>query len=300
MAKTEAQDNLIKVGFCIAYDWRLLEYSIPPIYKEADKIILSVDKDRISWAGTPFTWDEPAFRQLVKELDTDNKIDILEEDYHLPELKPMENEVRQRMKIAAALGAGGWHIQLDTDEFFLNFSAFVSHLRNLPRGRRPFNVSCPWITLYKQDSEGFFYVAPERFEQIEFIQIATLWPSYEYGRRNGNFNILTDCALLHLSWARPEAEIWEKLNNWGHKDDFDIAAYFSKWKELNSTNYQEYRNFHHIRPEIWPGLKYLPAKSVVELLPLARSQMQLPMSPFQLKLANSIWWARIRRVFRLK
>lgn len=288
----------IKIGFCVAYDWNLLAYSIPPIYNEADLICLSVDKDRISWSGNPFSWDETGFRSLISKLDPDGKVRILEEDYHLSSLSPMENEVRQRNKIAEFMGEGGWHIQLDTDEFFLNFPVFVSRLRRYRRGSRPFNVSCPWITLYKQDASGFYYVAPERFDQIEFIQIATLHPSYEYGRRNGNFNILTDCALLHLSWARSESEIWEKLNNWGHKNDFDVQAYFRKWQELDAGNYNSYVNFHHIRPEIWPVLKYLPAKSIEELLPLARIQMKLPIKGSQLVRANSIWWSRIRRIFK--
>lgn len=288
----------IKIGFCVAYDWYLLAYSIPPVYEQADLICLSVDKDRISWSGNPFSWDEDGFRSLLARLDPKGKIKVLEEDYHLPELSPMENEVRQRNKIAEFMGNGGWHIQLDTDEFFLNFSAFVARLRRYRRGSRPFNVSCPWITLYKQDASGFFYVAPERFEQIEFIQIATLYPAYEYGRRNGNFNVLTDCALLHLSWARTESEIWEKLNNWGHKNDFDIEAYFRRWQQLGVDNYHSYRNFHHIRPELWPALKYLPAASVSELLPLARLQMQLPLKRGHLARANSIWWSRIRKALK--
>lgn len=289
----------IKIGFCIAYDWNLLEYSIPPVYEQADIICLSVDKDRISWSGNPFSWDEQGFRAMVARLDPAGKIKVLEEDYHLPDLAPMENEVRQRNKIADFLGRGGWHIQLDTDEFFLNFPAFVKQLKEYNPGR-PFNVSCPWITLYKQDQDGFYYVAPERFDQIEFIQIATQYPAYEYGRRNGNFNILSDCALLHLSWARSEAEIWEKLNNWGHKNDFDVQAYYRKWKDLNATNYESYRNFHHIRPDIWPALKYLPAASVTELLQVAQAQMHLPISKLKLACANSIWWSRIRKVLGLR
>jgi hypothetical protein len=287
----------IKVGFCIAYDWNLLEYSLPLIYEEADVICLSVDKDRVSWAGNPFSWDEAGFRALVKSVDKDSKIEVLEEDYHLPELAPMANEVRQRNMIAARMGSGGWHIQLDTDEFFLNFKGFVDYLQNL-RPARKANVVCPWITLYKQIGEGFFFVKPEHFDQVEFIQIATKWPEYEYGRRNGNFNFYTDFAILHLSWARSEAEVWEKLNNWGHKNDFNVAAYYDKWRGLNRSNYKEYKNFHHVTPALWPRLDYIAAKDVAALVQDGGFTSALPVRARQLRSKNSIWISRFKKLLK--
>jgi len=288
-----ANRELIKVGFCIAYDWYLLRHSLPLIYKEADRICLSVDAERYSWTGNPYSWDEEGFRDMIRSLDPDGKIEVLEEDYHLPDLSPMANEVRQRNKIAEHLGPGGWFIQLDTDEFFLNFRGFTDYLQTL-KPSRAINVSCPWITLYKQTEEGFFYVDAERFDQIEFMQIATKWPAYEYGRRNGNFNIYTDFAILHLSWARPEAEIWEKLNNWGHRNDFDIDLYFKQWKELSAENYQSYKNIHHLVPGAWPALGFIRAKDVDELVRVGGSMIRLPISSMRLMLHNNIWLSRLK------
>ena len=48
----------IKVGYCVAYDWDLLAYSLPLVYDYADKICLSIDIDYTSWGGTPFSFDE--------------------------------------------------------------------------------------------------------------------------------------------------------------------------------------------------------------------------------------------------
>jgi hypothetical protein len=291
-------NKLIKVGYCVAYDWKLLEYSIPSIYDFADVICLSIDKDRISWSGNSFSWDNNEFNILIEKLDPKGKMKIYEDDFHLPELKPMENEVRQRNMIAEFMGKGGWHLQLDTDEFFLNFEAFVSYLLKCSFSKQ-FNVSCPWITLYKQDDDGFYYIKPDSFKNIEFIQIATLYPDYKYGRRNGNFNLLTDFAILHLSWARSEAEIWEKLNNWGHKDDFDVTTYFNKWKNLNKSNYKNYSNFHHIQPEIWPRIDFISARSVNELLFNAKDDLKLPISKLDLIKSNSIWYSRFKKVFNI-
>jgi hypothetical protein len=297
--KMKKELKQIKVGFCVAYDWQLLAYSIPLIYPYADTICLSIDKDRISWSGNAFTWDELAFRDLITSMDPLHKIQLLEEDYHIASLQPMGNEVRQRNRIAEYMGAGGWHIQLDTDEFFLNFEAFVQYLQNIDLSRK-FNVSCPWITLYKQTEDGFFYVKPDRYEQVEFIQVATLAPHYEYGRRNGYFNLHTDFAILHLSWARTEQEIAEKLNNWGHKNDFDTAYYFKLWQETNIANFKSRKDFHHIQPSIWPRLAFLPAKSVAELLVHKNEALHLPISPWKLRFENSIWVSRFKKYLNIR
>lgn len=290
----------IKVGFCVAYDWYLLQYSLPLIYKEADLICLSIDKDRISWAGNPFTWDEDRFSKMVRDIDINNKIKVLEENYHLPELQPMQNEVRQRKMIATFMGEGGWHLQLDADEFFMNFKGFVNYLQRLSP-KRKLNVVCPWITLYKQDIDGFYYVKPEKFNQIEFIQIATQWPHYEYGRRNGYFNIHSHYGILHLSWARDEKEIWEKLNNWGHKNDFIIQDYFDQWKNLNYLNYKNYQDFHHVQPTAWSRLGFIKAKSIDEMLSISlrNSFKLLPLCKWKLKLQNSIWISRLKSFLKL-
>ena len=291
--------ELIKVGFCVAYDWQLLAYSIPPIYQYADLICLSIDKDRMSWAGNPFTWDEEGFRALLSRIDPQKKIQLLEEDYHIASLSPMQNEVRQRNRIAAFMGQGGWHIQLDSDEFFLNFEGFVHYLQRVQSFRK-LNVSCPWVTLYKQTEDGFFYVKPDTYKQIEFIQIATMHPHYEYGRRNGYFNEHTDFAILHLSWARSEAEIWEKLNNWGHNKDLDIKYNFCLWKETDLTNYHERINFHYMPNANWPRLEFIPANKIEDLLQLSEKEFNLPISPTRLKLENSIWMSRARKYLKFR
>jgi len=44
-------DKIIKVGFCVAYDWHLLRNSLPLIYPHADMICLSLDKNSRAWGG---------------------------------------------------------------------------------------------------------------------------------------------------------------------------------------------------------------------------------------------------------
>jgi hypothetical protein len=265
------------------------------VYKSADRICLSLDRDRISWSGNSYAWDGIAFNQLISSIDVNNKIIILEDNFHLPKLTPMQNEVRQRMLMADKLGPGGWHIQLDSDELFLNFEGFVAYLRKL-NPKRKLNVICPWITLYKQDSNGFFYVHPVRFREIESIQIATMWPRYDFGRRNGYFNLFANFPILHLSWARSAEEIRTKLWNWGHRDDVlseRLTQVYDDWCRLNRDNYSEFKNFHMLEPGKWPRLSYLPCKSVDELIYWSKIELGLPITKINLFFVNSIWISRL-------
>lgn len=259
--------ELIKVGFCIAYDWELLQYALPLIYHDADVICLSIDKDRISWASEPYNFDNEKFHSLVRSIDTDNKIKILEDNFHLENLSPPENEVRQRKYIADFFGAGGWHIQLDCDEYFLEFGRFVKYLQSLSTGKSKYvNVCCTSITLFKHIDEGFLFIKPDSKDSTEFFPVGSRDPEFVHGRRNGHFNIYTDFVILHQSWARSQADIKSKIKNWGHKNDFDTNAYFGIWDSLNATNYTALRNFHPTQPTLWSSLSLVRANGVIDLI----------------------------------
>jgi len=295
-----ATNETIKVGFCVAYDWYLLEYALPLVYDDADEICLSLDKDRISWSGNVYPFDNKGFEELVKRFDTKKKIKVLEEDYHLPDLTPMQNEVRQRNRIAQSMGPGGWFVQLDCDEYFLDFGGFVRYLKSLPPERtHRANVSCPWIILYKQTADGFLYVDPVTIDKTEFMQIATREPAYEYGRRNGNFNIHTNFSILHQSWARNPAEIREKIDNWGHSDHFDREKYFSFWDKLDATNFPAAKDFHPLHPVVWPRLRYVKGNDIRALLKNFPADTMPAYSGLQLFFKNSRFFSKIRSLLNV-
>lgn len=291
------QKDFIKVGFCVAYDWALLRFSLPIVYRHADRICLSLDKDCISWGGEPFSFDHIAFNNFIESIDVDKKISLFKDDFHLPHLTPMQNEVRQRNAMASHLGEGGWHIQLDADEYFINFDGFVSYLKRMSTSQtRRLNVSCPLITLFKKTAEGYLYIPLIR-DAVEYIQIATREPFYETGRRNGNFNHLTDFIILHQSWARNEEEVLQKLKSWGHKSDFDASLFFNKWKTLTTENYQHFRNFHPLSSTLWPSLALAPAKNENELIDHP-PDIVFPYSKFELALNNSRNLSRAKSLFK--
>jgi hypothetical protein len=286
-------DNKIKVGFCVAYDWEYLRISLPIVYPYADAICLAVDKDRISWAGQKFSFNSDAFYTYVKSIDTEKKIDIYEDDFHFAGLQPMQNEVRQRNKMAERMGAGGWHIQLDTDEYFVDFSGFVAYLRHL-RISRPVNITCPWYTMYKQAKDGYLFIKETSQENIEYIPVATRHPHYEYGRRNSYFNIKTNYIILHQSWARSENEILEKISNWGHKEDFDVMSYYKRWQTLNNNNYSTFNDFHPIIKGKWNELEYIPGRNIPELLTTLKTKPPFHVDKRILRKQNSIWHSRFK------
>ncbi len=286
-------NQLIKVGICVAYDWEYLRYSLPLVYEGADHICLSLDVNRTTWSGNPFSLDEVAFRNFIGEIDRQNKIVILEESFYAPDRTPMQNEVYQRNRMGSYLGQRGWHIQLDSDEYLLDFTGFVDYLKKLRPGRKV-NVCCPLYTMFKKVDTGVLFV---QTRETEYIAIATRWPHYEFGRRNSYFNIKTNFLIVHQSWARPEDEIRQKVANWGHRDDFDTQGYFEKWRSLTSDNYMGWKNFHPIDSGAWQRLQLVKGEDIYLILKNVRQRLPFQYSDIRLKYENSIWRSRLKSLF---
>jgi hypothetical protein len=286
----------IKVGYCIAYDWEMLQYSLPQVYREADEICLALDKGRISWAGNKFYFDEEKFTCFINQIDTENKIKLYSDNFFLRELTPMQNEVRQRNLIAEFMKDGheSWFIQLDADEYFLDFNLFVQDLQKI-KSKRNVNVCAPFLILFKQVNEGFLYIKNNSVAKQEMIPVATNNPNYEFGRKNGYFNLITNNTIIHQSWARSSDEIRLKLDNWGHKTDFNVDEYFAIWDILNDTNYKEMANFHPFKPREWEALDFLKATSIDALIQQYKAEDFFKITKLELVLKNSIWLSRFRK-----
>jgi hypothetical protein len=149
--------------------------------------------------------------------------------------------------------------------------------------------------MFKRTDNGFLFV---RTKEIEYIAIATRHPRYEYGRRNRNFDIKTNFTILHQSWARPNDEIQQKINNWGHKEDFDISEYYNRWTGLNERNYTRFTNFHPTQPKLWESLELVREKDVLRLVEHFKHHLPNQVSQGQLKKENSIWRSRLRALLK--
>ena len=296
---------MIKTGFCVAYDWEYLKTSLPRVYASSDLICLALDKNRITWGCKRYAFDEDAFRQMVASIDEDNKIIIYEDEFSIQENNSRENCNRQRMMIADKMGKGGWHIQVDSDEYFLNFDGFVGYLKNLnacPTGNeKPYNVLCNWIPLVKKLNDGILYVNFED-KMSEMAPFATTLPNYERARHNGFFNKVSPYYVVHETWARDEKELWFKINNWGHaaeelETEESRNQYFNRWKSLTKDNFLQEKNVHPTTPSVWPALKFGNGKSIEEFIDNLETP-KYPLSDFMIKVRNNRNVARIKHLLK--
>lgn len=257
---------MIKVGFLVSYDFKYLYKSIPLVYDASDLIVLAVDKDRLTWSGNPLYID-PLFFEWVKEFDTLNKIVIYEDAFYIPQNSPAENDTRERNLLAKAMGEGGWHIQIDSDEYFNDFKGFVSFLNEKKQflknpEKHPIEIHVQWITLFKKVEGGFLYIK----DSLDAVEVATNYPKYKYMRATRHSKkIITKFILLHQSWARDDDEIYTKITNWSHRDDSDNVAFFEFWKNINLSNYKEITNFHENDPTKWKALEFISEEELDSL-----------------------------------
>lgn len=282
----------IKISYLVSYDYDMLLTSVKQVYKYVDKIIIAIDKNRKTWNGILFVIPQSFFDE-VKEFDVDNKIELYFDNFYLPELTPVQNETRERNMVLAKLGKG-WKIQLDVDEYIYDFKSVASFLNKysfltlFPK-LTPICFKGKLITLFRSLPEGFLYI--ENNEQFVFITNQ----SFNTDLRN-NFkirNFYTNIAVIHQSWARSEDEIFFKINNWGHRDDFNTLEYFNFWKNVTSENYSLFKDFHPISPKIWNKLLFMDSLTIDEfILKYATLNKQSLITPpikiFITKLLNKI------------
>ncbi|SIS51219.1 hypothetical protein SAMN05421789_102249 [Kaistella chaponensis] len=256
---------MIKAGFLIAYDYHFIFNSLPQIYPFVDEIVLAIDVDRKTWMGNDFEVSDDFFER-IEDLDVDHKIKIYEDQFYIKGEKPMDLETRERNMLSDFMGDDCWKMQIDSDEYCLNFQKVISYLKKnqflLKKSAPEVNFLPVWITLFKQNERGFFIIKPctENFSMI-FNR-----PKYKYARNSEGLDLKIDYQVIHQSWARTEEEILTKIQNWGHAHDFNVESFYGKWEALNENNYKEYFDFHPIYKGFWEKLEFIEAKNITELL----------------------------------
>ncbi len=248
-------DVKIKVGMLVSFDYQYIYHSLPRVYEHSDSITLAVDHEYRTWAGISFTI-ENKFWDWIKEIDIDNKIIIYRDNFFDPKLDALANDSRERNMLAQKMGSGGWIVQIDSDEYFLDFKQFVDFLREhghwTKPDAKPIDIGAFLIPLYKQTKDGFLYIK----NSFETVVLATNKPEYLRARRSDHYIRYTPFYLFHQTWARGEDEIWFKLNSWGHMTDFNIESYFNFWKASDKNNYKYIKNFHPLYQNLWQDLEW--------------------------------------------
>ncbi|OXB16133.1 hypothetical protein [Flavobacterium reichenbachii] len=256
----------IKVGYIVSYDYEYLLTSINTLYDYVDKIVLAIDINRQTWSGNKFEIPQ-SFFDSIKEFDKRNIIEIYFEDFYVPSLSPMECETRERNLLLKKLGRKGWKLQLDVDEYIYDFKTVKKFLLrnwffNVFPKLTPMQFRGKLITLFKEIQDGFLYI--DNNERFSFITNGIQNETARLDSKTPSF--YTDIVVVHQSWARKKEEIVQKISNWGHRDDFDTAAYYDFWDKLNQSNYLDYVNIHPMRPELWNKLYLLNCNGINEFI----------------------------------
>ena len=254
----------IQVGFLMSYDYKLLKNSIPLVYNEADAITIALDENLRTWSGEKFEVDEEFFHWL-KSFDTEKKISIYRDDFYDPDLNPMENEVRERKMLASKMGIGNWIIQVDSDEYFLDFKKFTEELKlrsaylKDPEDNQ-IQIAGYYINLYKYTADGLLYVSEARNQKF-----ATNYPDYKTGRNTRKRVIYIPNLVIHECLSRSEEEIRKKFTNWGHSHQVNVEEFLNKWRRVDQFNYDKFRDLFYLEPEKWKKLNYVEGRSIPEI-----------------------------------
>lgn len=279
----------IQVGFLMSYDYEKLKNSIPPVYKDADAIFIAVDKNYRTWSGQNFKIND-SFFEWLKAYDKENKITIYSDDFYMPELSAIENDNHERHKLSLKMGIGNWLIQIDSDEYFIDFKKFVSDLRKYDRflddpEKNQVQIAAFLINMYKYTDEGMLYV-----DKVTRGLMATNYPDYKVARNTRKRIIYTPNVLWHETLARTEEEIEFKLRNWGHNVDVNIEKFMAKWNSVNKNNYKSLRGFFYMEPEKWNELDYVKGNTIEEITKNFDANKLVPSSFYILKKNFGQWF----------
>lgn len=266
----------IQVGYLVSYDYELIKTSLETTYEASDGIFLAIDKNRKTWKGESFVIED-SFFEWIKAFDKNKKIVIYEDDFYVPGYTTMQCDVRERRMLAEKMGVGNWIIQVDSDEYFVDFKKFVTDLRKydaylIEPEKHPIEICAYWIMLYKYTEKGVLYVD----KPLKAI-FATNYPDYKNGRRTKSRQIFTNNIVLHESLSRTEKELRFKFENWSHNVDVN-KDFLNKWVAVTEHNYMDYTDFYYMQAERWKTLAYFPSKDINQIRNIVSNRKQLNVS----------------------
>ena len=278
----------IHVGFLLSYDYELLKIALPPVYKSSDRIFLAIDQDYLTWSGNKFTI-EPSFFDWLKAFDIDNKIELYFDTFYVHNLTTTQMDTRERKMLSDKMGIGNWLIQIDSDEYFIDFEGFVKQIKKYDHyldqpEKHKIQIAAFWVIIYKYTENGILYVD----KPMKSI-FATNYPNYKAFRRTNERVIYLDSLVLHESVSRTEEELRYKLKNWSHNTHVN-NSFLDKWLKVNESNYKEYSDFYYIEPSRWKTLDYFPTKNIEEINQLAQKSKNLRITKTYLFFKNFGQW----------
>ncbi len=255
----------------ISYDADYLPKSIEKYYDYVDEIVLGLDKDRISWSGNKFSFNESKLWAELGKLDGDNKISIIEEDFHKSSVA-IENDNYERNFLKSHC-THDCIISIDADEVLLNAKSFFYDFYPLvDRYITTKDICFNWAIPYKQIGDTLLVIANEDGspclnENQAFISHKS--STFTYARwtnisAGGTNRLMSPAIVLHWSICRDQKDLHTKINNIGHSDITKTDPFYSIWNQVNLNNYHNLRNFKTsgLGGAQWPTLKAIKVSEV--------------------------------------
>jgi hypothetical protein len=247
----------------ISYDAEYLIPSIKSYYPYVDEIVLGLDKDRISWSGNKFSFDENKLWSELKKIDVDNKIHVIEDNFHSSKVA-LENDNHER-NVLKGHCKYDWIFSIDADEeliepknFFHKWCPIVAPYRH------KLDISFTWFLPFKEFENEYLVIAnpDNRWFKGDTQGFATTKEkTYTYCRWTENKRVIhSPLAAIHWSFCRTQENLRKKLENFGHSDKTPNDPFFHNWSITNLSNYQNLTNFKSsgFGSNQWPKLVAVP------------------------------------------
>jgi hypothetical protein len=259
----------------ISYDAKYLPNSIKQYYPYVDEIVLGLDKDRITWSNNSFSFDEESLWNSLKQLDTDNKIVIVEEDFHKSAIA-IENDNYERNYLKSQC-SNDLIFSFDADEVLLNAKNFFTNFYGIAKDYIKHKDICmTWATPYKTIDDYTLIIANEDGTPFfgENQGIATHKDNtFVYARwtdksASGHNRIMSPLVAIHWSLCRDKEDLHQKIHNIGHSDLVEKDPFYAVWDQVTLDNFETLKNFKTsgLGGAQWPCLVAVPSDSVEDYI----------------------------------
>ena len=242
-------------AYFLAGDPWWLENSVLSYYDMVDRIVLSYDSDKLSWAGSPLAGIDESIDR-ARAIDRDRKIVLSPGKYSYPDRHPLISDTYQRQCALDEAGAkADWVIQLDSDEVLQGGAGTFYDCLTEADERAAAGMDYPARWLYQRGQSVFL----ER--STRFWRFAAGYPGpvvvragtslrhcrqadvpmfrVDFRRHNTDPSHPHDAlvhrtigsheGILHFSWVRSEEYMRRKAGISGHSDNYSEPARLRRW-----------------------------------------------------------------------
>ena len=259
----------------ISYDAAYLPESVSKYYNYVDEIILGVDKNRTTWSGNSFSFDENKLWADLSAIDGDSKISIIEEDFVKSQIA-IENDNYERNFLKTQC-TNDWIFSIDADEYLVNpKDFFYNYCPLVERYYNKADICMTWATPYKTINDATLVIADEDGTPFfgENQGMTTSKDStFTYARWTdksaaGHNRLMSPLVAIHWSLCRDKDALHEKINNIGHSDLVENDPFYQIWSQVTLENYEELHNFKSsgLGTAQWPTLRAIKTEQVADYI----------------------------------